>query len=296
MRKYILTVTLNPALDKMVDLQGEEIFSAGGKGINVSRTLRGLKIPTIATGILGGDTGRAMRRILKKENLPHDFIFIKNETRVNVTNNSTRLMGIGPSVTGRDLLSFEKKFKMLLKKADVVTINGRNAEGAPVDYYRRLLHLAKKQNILTALDASGIAFHEALKARPFLIKPNLLEAQQALGMTINSLRDIKKALAAFQKKGIAVTLISLAERGAAAIFKEEFWYCRVPKVTIKNEVGCGDAFLGGFLCAFQRQQPFAQALQFAAACGTCNGQSRIPGKINESDVKKLISKVRLKKL
>src|SRR5262249_23600361 len=135
-----------------------------------------------------------------------------------------------------------------------------------------------------------------LKAKPFLIKPNLLEAQQALGNQIRNLKEIKNALFAFQKKGIAMALLSLADQGAAGIFKEELWLCRVPKVKMNIDVGCGDAFLGGFLSAFKRTCPFTEALQFAAACGTSNAQNIIPGQIDKGTVEALIKKVRLRKL
>ena len=72
MPKSILTVTLNPALDKTVqiknfhtgyDFRGEKIdLSAGGKGLNVSRTLKILGQRTIATGFLGGFSGRLYKK------------------------------------------------------------------------------------------------------------------------------------------------------------------------------------------------------------------------------------------
>ena len=63
----IYTVTLNPALDKTVEIPSLTIDSVnrittlrtdpGGKGINVSKVIDKLGRKSIATGILGGDTG-----------------------------------------------------------------------------------------------------------------------------------------------------------------------------------------------------------------------------------------------
>lgn len=64
----IVTLTMNPAIDRTVVL--EELVSGGtnrvlevhksasGKGVNVSRALAQLGMPSVATGLLGGDEGR----------------------------------------------------------------------------------------------------------------------------------------------------------------------------------------------------------------------------------------------
>ena len=69
----IITVTMNPAIDKTVDLdvlqQGglnrirHVEYDAGGKGINVSKTIRELGGSSIATGFLAGGSGRTIEMI-----------------------------------------------------------------------------------------------------------------------------------------------------------------------------------------------------------------------------------------
>ncbi|MFZ2671749.1 MAG: PfkB family carbohydrate kinase, partial [Enterococcus aquimarinus] len=64
----IYTVTLNPSIDYIVHAETIEMGAVnrmsadlklpGGKGINVSRILNRLEVPAIATGFLGGFTGR----------------------------------------------------------------------------------------------------------------------------------------------------------------------------------------------------------------------------------------------
>ena len=72
----IYTVTLNPALDKTVEIPSLTVDSVnrittmrtdpGGKGINVSKVIDKLGGKSIATGILGGDTGRAIQSALEE--------------------------------------------------------------------------------------------------------------------------------------------------------------------------------------------------------------------------------------
>ena len=69
----IYTVTLNPALDKTVEIPSFTIDSVnritamrtdpGGKGINVSKVISKFGGKSVATGILGGATGLSLIHI-----------------------------------------------------------------------------------------------------------------------------------------------------------------------------------------------------------------------------------------
>ena len=71
----ILTVTLNPAVDKTCRINQlmsgqvnrlEEINSiAGGKGVNVARVLRQFDYPVKALGFAGGYTGSMIEAVLE---------------------------------------------------------------------------------------------------------------------------------------------------------------------------------------------------------------------------------------
>ena len=71
----IYTVTLNPALDKTVQIPSFRLgevnrISAmrtdpGGKGINVSKVLRELGEPSVAAAILGGAAGQKIESALR---------------------------------------------------------------------------------------------------------------------------------------------------------------------------------------------------------------------------------------
>ena len=90
----IYTVTLNPALDKTVEIPSLTLDSVnrittmrtdpGGKGINVSKVIDKLGEKSVATGILGGDTGNNILSALDKMGLESDFLFVEGETRTNL--------------------------------------------------------------------------------------------------------------------------------------------------------------------------------------------------------------------
>ncbi len=100
----IVTVTMNPAIDKTVDIGKFEHgglnriknveIDAGGKGINVSKTIKELGGETIATGFIGGTTGQLIENVLNEMGIKNDFVKIESPTRTN-----TKLVEEGGIVT-----------------------------------------------------------------------------------------------------------------------------------------------------------------------------------------------------
>ena len=89
----IVTVTMNPAIDKTVEVEKlvcrglnrirKVEYDAGGKGINVSKTIRELGGYSIATGFLGGNNGQIIADVLRKKGITCDFVCVSGETRTN---------------------------------------------------------------------------------------------------------------------------------------------------------------------------------------------------------------------
>ena len=89
----IITVSMNPAIDKTVEVSRllpgglnrilKVEYDAGGKGINVSKTIRELGGESIATGFLGGNAGKTIENVLNERNIQNDFIWVDGETRTN---------------------------------------------------------------------------------------------------------------------------------------------------------------------------------------------------------------------
>ncbi len=91
----IITVTLNAAIDKSLSVPNfrlgrrhrtvEQTTMAGGKGVNVARTLKSLGQPVIATGFAGGPTGTRIVEQLTEESILNDFVRIREESRTNTS-------------------------------------------------------------------------------------------------------------------------------------------------------------------------------------------------------------------
>ncbi|MFH1767627.1 MAG: 1-phosphofructokinase family hexose kinase [Candidatus Omnitrophota bacterium] len=312
MKPYILTVTLNPAVDKTVnvdnfktgrDFREQNIsISAGGKGINVSRVLKHLGVLSLTSGFLGGSDGNYIKNQLDKEKIIHDFYPIKGNTRTSLTvidpvaNTITRILERGPAITKKDTAVFKKKFFGLIKNCRAVILSGRNIPGASDSFYRDLIRIAKRKNIISVFDTSGGPLEIGLEAKPFMIKPNLKESEQLLGRNLNSLTELKKALRYFTKCGITIAAITLGSKGAIVADGKQILQALPPKVRRKSPVGCGDAFIAGFIAAYLRNNPFSHCLKQAVACGTANVLSLNPGFIKPGTLKSIIRQVKIKEI
>lgn len=312
-KKFILTVTLNPAVDKTVTvtnftlgqkhLQEQQVFSAGGKGLNVARVLKSYRTPTVSTGFLGGVTGDRMKILLKRERLMHDFVDIKNATRVNLTvtdllkGKETRILEKGPRIFKKEIKSLKKKYCFWLSQCAGVVLSGRNAYQAPRTLYAELIHLAHVYNVPVFLDTHSAPLKEALPAAPTLIAPNRNEAEEAFGYALKSKSDYKQAFRAWHSLGIKYILISRGKEGLIGSYSGQDYWAKVPNLKhIINEVGCGDSLLGAFVYYYLKGMEFKQSLAFAAATGSANCYSLTPGLIDREKVASILKKISINKL
>src|SRR5215469_12565112 len=118
----IVTVTVNAAIDKSLSVPNfqpgrrhrtvEQRTMAGGKGVNIARTLKALGQPVIATGFAGGATGTQIVERLTEESILNDFVRIREESRTNTsvldptTGGQTEINERGPSISEHEIELF----------------------------------------------------------------------------------------------------------------------------------------------------------------------------------------------
>jgi len=305
----VLTVTVNPAVDKFVTARGCRtgkdndvrllMTTAGGKGINVARVLGRLGVRTLATGIVGGSAGGFIKTALDDERIFHDFFDISAETRTNVTvlddraGRVTRLLEAGPHLTGSQQKSFFKKFKKLIRRRRYAVFSGRNANGAPDRFYARLIRLTRTTACKVCLDTSRGALAEGLKARPYLIKPNRREAEVLLKKNLSRPASWKGALERLHSRGARIVIVSLGAEGAIAGNGQEYLHARPARAGRCHAVGAGDALMAGFVFAMIKKKKFAEALRTAVAAGTVHARCRHPRDFSFKKVAACAGRVKL---
>jgi 1-phosphofructokinase family hexose kinase len=275
---------------------------AGGKGINVSRALMRLGVSSLATGFVGGAAGGHFKEILRLERLPFEFVDVDGETRTNLsimeasTGQITRILESGPSIRLKDRAACKRLCARYLEKVADLVICGRQIPGGE-GFYNELIRMAHRHRVRTILDTSGVSLAEGLEARPCMIKINRWEAQEICRKTLATKKEWRDVLRGFFERGISVGVMTLGEHGAVGGNGKEMWWGKVPVIKKGYTVGCGDAFLAGFLYADRRGFPLAQALCWGVAAGTAiAGPQTHPGYFSKSEVIKYAKCVKLERL
>ena len=205
----IYTVTLNPALDKTVEIPSfttdgvNRITSIrtdpGGKGINVSKVVAALGSTSRVLGILGGSTGQMISEALSGLNMTCDFLPVEGNTRINlkvvdpIAHTSTEINEPGVPVDPATLQSLLDHLLKLLRHDDIVVLAGSLPVNAPADTYRVWGDACREKGAKVILDSDGAGMVEGVKAKPFLIKPNSEELSHLMGRALDSQQELTAA-------------------------------------------------------------------------------------------------------
>lgn len=283
----IHTLTANPSLDLFLEvtrLLGDDIsrvtgtrLDAGGKGVNVVRAAGLMGGRGLALGWCGGETGRRLKHLLKKEEIPFLFLEIAGETRTiyNIRERATgriyRVNEPGPRVGRADIGRLFETIASLPEKAPgIFAICGSAPPGTPPGFYARLIRVLAKQGIRTVLDSDNELFSRGAAARPDIIKPNLHELGRLAGRPVATRRETLRAARALLETGIGTVIVSMGSRGAMAVERRGAYLARAPRVRVKSTIGAGDALLAGFLVELDRGGGTAAALKTGVAAGSAS--------------------------
>ena len=299
----VYTLTLNPALDYVLKLDGirtDDINRAsdaeiyyGGKGINVSAVLTRLGIENKALGFAAGFTGKELERMLKADKINCDFVFLeKGNTRINVKIKAQQEIDINANGAPIGKSDIEKLFEKLdcVQEGDFVVLAGSVPDNLPNDIYESIMQRLSGRGANFIVDATGDLLKNALKFRPFLIKPNHIELGDLFGIKAESDEEIERLGKELQSLGARNVLVSRAEKGAVLLDENgEISKTENAKGKLINSVGCGDSMLAGFLAGYIQSGDFKTALRLGTACGNATAYS--DGLCEKSVIEKLYNEL-----
>lgn len=283
--KYILTLTMNPAIDVNTSVDnvaaerklrcGEPSREPGGGGINVSRAIRKLGGESLALYTCGGLAGQMFQELLDNEGLNHKPVPTKEETRENIIvfeESSTlqyRFCMPGPLLTSDELKSSLGQIAALDPKPDFIVVSGSLPPGTPKDFYARVARIAKQLGSKIIVDTQGEPFKLALEEGLFLVKPNIRELNLLADNKIKDEKQIEDMAVKIVRDNLSeVVVVSLGAAGALMVTGEKSRYIRPPAVPIKSKVGAGDSMVAGIVLALAQGKTIEDAAFFGVAAGT----------------------------
>lgn len=280
----VITVTLNPALDKTVTIEQFEYgglnrikemrTDAGGKGINVAKVLRHFEVNVSALGLAAGFQGQVIRDKLEKLGIRSVLTEAAGETRVNLkvvdesTKQTTELNEPGFIVDDSLLEQFQETFKSEAADASIIVLGGSLPPGTPPDYYRSLIESGRKQGIRTVLDADGEALALGIEAAPFAIKPNIHELEALLNDKFDSIERIIGAARTLIDRGIEYVLVSMGAEGSLLVGKHDAVRASPFPITPVSTVGAGDSMVAALVYSFLTGKSFEETARWTSAAGT----------------------------
>lgn len=281
----IYTVTLNPAIDyviKVPDFQlehlnktTEEYKFPGGKGINVSRILKNLKVESTNLGFVGGFTGSFIRNKLSEERLLTDFIEVPGDTRINIKLKSdveTEINGQGPQIEKIHLAALKAQL-LDAKKQDLIVFSGSVPKGVSEDIYVELAKVVSENDVPFVVDISSDKLLKILPFKPVLIKPNHHELAEIFEVTFQTFEDMIPYGKKLVEMGAENVLLSMGKDGAALFTQSGIFRAPGLEGTLKNSVGAGDSMVAGFVSQYIEEQDALKAFVYGVAAGSATAFS-----------------------
>jgi 1-phosphofructokinase/tagatose 6-phosphate kinase len=286
----ILTVTLNAAVARTLVVPSltlghrhrapESMTLAGGKGINVARSLRALDVPVLATGFAGGRNGDAIRDGLSEAAIPFDLVEIEGYSRTStalvdpMAGTQTEINEYGPEVTPAEVKEFSRRLEYLMEYATALVFAGSVPPNLEESFLVGLMRRARERGIYTVVDSPPSVLSGALKANPSLVSPNQHEAESVVGFDFIEDGDAPRGLSRLVELGAANACVT-APAGLSYLSTENGTLsARAPRVEAASTIGSGDAYLAGLLAGLlHRNLAPGEAVRLAAGCAAANAET-----------------------
>lgn len=306
-----LTVTLNPALDKIVYVDQFKIGQvnpieiretlAGGKGVDVSKVLRDLGHPVTACGFIGNNHAATFERLCITRSINDRFTRIKGQTRTNIhlldaDGHETELLEPAPEISAREWKDLMERLGQIMEGCDMVAICGSVPHSITPQMLSEMFSLIERYNIPVLIDTHGPALDVALTKRPHLVKFNKEKIRQQLGKYSVSIDEVTSYAKDLIKLGVKNVLISLDKDGALLYHKDSILKADAPDVEVISTLGCGDAMVASIAESLTLKRTPEEMLRHSVAISSANAMTSEAAKIDMDIYQDLLTKVKVYEL
>ena len=304
----IYTVTLNPALDRAINVEKlldddtvrviSEQHYAAGKGIDVSRVIKELGGQSVALGLIGGYDGLYLEGLLINAGVMTQLTKISRETRTNIILKETEtgkqyvISAKGPDVTPIEIGQF---YNHILSITDMnyLVLSGSLPPGVSPNIYGQLILAARNKGSFIFLDADNKALEESIGFLPTGIKPNIHELSRLTGRLLETEDEIIDACRTLHSRGLKYILASRGRKGLLFSGDGMIIKAVAPPVDAESTVGAGDSAVAGFILGHSTGKSLPECVRLACASGTATAMTPGTELCHRDDVDKILPEVDL---
>lgn len=309
----IHTVTLNPAIDKLLYLNDfkknvtnrlESVSDTiGGKGTHVSINLKLLGLDNNAYGIAHGRTGRKILELLMEYGIHLKFLHKEEnaDSRTNfllIENNGdcSILASKGTELTSEDIEDVITLLMKNVQEGDFIILSGDAANCPDADVYNTMIRRLNEKHPKFFLDTSGATLKKCITESPYLIKPNLDELSTLVDFPLENDADIVSAIETLGVYSIEIIAVSLGGDGSIVKTPEGIFKITPPEVAVRNTIGCGDCFLSGLIYGLHQNYSVEDTLRIATAVSAATAESNTSVGFDLNRAKELMPQVNIQQL
>lgn len=290
----IVCLAANPSVDRLFEVErlvkgdihrpSGFVQVAGGKGLNVARAANALGADVCAVALLRGHSGRWLQEALSSEGVDGTFVWTHGESRSSLSVADRETAGLtefyehGAVAPDAAWIELTHAVASRWTPGCWLTMSGSMPRGAPDEGYRDLIAEARAAGVRVALDAERERLSSALAASPDVVKVNVAEAGELLGVPTARRDDSLAAAAKIRDMAGGDGHAGIVTRGAEGVMlaaPDGTLYEGVLYVRGRYPVGSGDAFLAGLVTALDRGDGWEDALRLALGAGAANAE--LPG-------------------
>jgi len=304
----VLTVTINPLLERRYEYQNVSIhhqnrngvvtLQAGGKGINVSRQLNELNLQNIALTFLGGPNGKAFRNSLNAEEISFSFISTKSETRdcaviINSLESSvSSFFGEDPEISKDEVDEFLLKLEKMIANSTIVVFSGSSPCKQAGSIFPAGIKMANNYGKISVCDTYGNHLNNCIDASPTVIHNNISETESSLRISLKTEKEKLEYLNFLYSKGVKQVFLTNGENLFHSSNFDFHYKVAVPKIVAVDATGSGDAFTSGIVYGWHHQITFMEQLIFATSLGAANAGMFDVCKVPKSKAELFTSKIK----
>ncbi|NRY59227.1 ribokinase [Clostridium beijerinckii] len=263
------------SINKM-PLIGETIFSDnfklahGGKGANQAVAAQRLGSEVHMISKVGQDAyGLQIVNSLEKENINVDSIFRDDVSPtgtaiITVDNEGNNSIIVVPGANMTLNLKEVNKCKEVITCSDIIVSQFET----PIEVTIEAFKFAKENEVITILNpAPAKDIPKELLKYTDIIVPNETEATTLTGINVKDLESAKQAANIFFNNNVKYVIITLGDKGAAVISKEDGILIPAYKVNAIDTTAAGDSFIGAVSTKLTKSNlninSLAEAVKFA---------------------------------